>query len=311
MRRSPAVVRPDVLLPTNGLTIAILREEALIVVAPATNGIVDFEDLAGKRLGVLGEHEADFPAIGSVLSHYALNQSDAIPIRSEEIGDAIATKRVDAIAFLAPPISDRATRLVRAVLQIAQGRVNVVPITQADALALKTPALGPTTIPPGALSGRPQTPEKEVKTIAVSYRLMARSGLDRGPISRLTEYLFQSRARIAHTTAAINFMKAPSVAKPPVYAIALNQLTDPEGYAKDYLPKGRAAILAHGGVYVAAGKGNVITGDVKADRVVVLRFESLDAVQKWFNSPDYQAANQIGQKYAKYNIIAVDGVPPK
>jgi uncharacterized protein (DUF1330 family) len=48
---------------------------------------------------------------------------------------------------------------------------------------------------------------------------------------------------------------------------------------------------------------------VKADRVVVLRFESLDAVQKWFNSPDYQAANQIGQKYAKYNIIAVDGIP--
>ena len=60
-------------------------------------------------------------------------------------------------------------------------------------------------------------------------------------------------------------------AKPPVYAIALNQLTDAEGYAKDYLPKGRAAIIANGGVYVAAGKGNVITGDVKADRVVVLK----------------------------------------
>jgi uncharacterized protein (DUF1330 family) len=98
--------------------------------------------------------------------------------------------------------------------------------------------------------------------------------------------------------------------KPPVYAIALNQLTDPEGYAKDYLPKGRAAILANGGVYVAAGKGTVITGDVPHDRVTVLKFESLDAVKAWFNSPDYQAANQIGQKYARYNIIAVDGVPP-
>ena len=97
-------------------------------------------------------------------------------------------------------------------------------------------------------------------------------------------------------------------AKPPVYAIALNQLTNAEGYAKEYLPKGRAAILAHGGVYVAAGKGAVVTGTVSADRVVVLRFESMDAVKSWFNSPDYQAANQIGQKYAKYNIIAVDGV---
>jgi uncharacterized protein (DUF1330 family) len=99
--------------------------------------------------------------------------------------------------------------------------------------------------------------------------------------------------------------------RPPVYAIALNQVTDAEGYAKEYLPKGRAAILDHGGVYVAAGKGTVITGDAPHDRVVVLRFESLDAVNEWFNSPDYQAANQIGQKYAHYNIIAVDGVPMK
>ena len=97
-------------------------------------------------------------------------------------------------------------------------------------------------------------------------------------------------------------------AKPPVYAIALNQLTDANGYAKEYLPKGKAAILAHGGVYVAAGKGNVITGTVSADRVVVLRFESMDAVKDWFNSPEYQAANKIGQQYADYNIIAVDGV---
>lgn len=99
--------------------------------------------------------------------------------------------------------------------------------------------------------------------------------------------------------------------KVPVYAIALNQLTDAEGYAKDYLPKGRAAILAHGGVYVAAGKGTTITGEAPHDRVVVLKFESLDAIKAWFNSPDYQEANEIGQKYAHYNIIAVDGVQPR
>jgi len=114
---------------------------------------------------------------------------------------------------------------------------------------------------------------------------------------------------IAIGGAAIQTLHAQ--AKPPVYAIALNQLTNEEGYAKDYLPKGRAAILAHGGIYVAAGKGTVITGDAPHDRVVVLKFESLDAVKAWFNSPDYQAANQIGQKYAHYNIIEVDGVAAK
>jgi len=117
-----------------------------------------------------------------------------------------------------------------------------------------------------------------------------------------------SLAGLAIGAAAVQVLHAQ--AKPPVYAIALNQLTDPEGYAKDYLPKGRAAILAHGGVYVAASKGTVITGDVPHDRVTVLKFESLDAVKAWFNSADYQAANEIGQKYARYNIVAVDGVPP-
>ena len=117
-----------------------------------------------------------------------------------------------------------------------------------------------------------------------------------------------SLAGLAIGAAAVQVLHAQ--AKPPVYAVALNQLTDPEGYAKDYLPKGRAAIIAHGGVYVAAGKGTVITGDVPHDRVTVLKFESLDAVKAWFNSADYQAANEIGQKYARYNIVAVDGVPP-
>jgi uncharacterized protein (DUF1330 family) len=114
---------------------------------------------------------------------------------------------------------------------------------------------------------------------------------------------------IAIGGAAIQTLHAQ--AKPPVYAIALNQLTDAEGYAKDYLPKGRAAIIAHGGVYVAAGKGTVITGEAPHDRIVVLKFESLDAVKAWFNSADYQAANKVGQKYAHYNILAVDGVPAK
>jgi uncharacterized protein (DUF1330 family) len=97
-------------------------------------------------------------------------------------------------------------------------------------------------------------------------------------------------------------------AKPPVYAIALNEVTNQDGYTKEYLPKGRAAILAHGGVYMAAGSGTMITGNLPKDRIVVLKFESLDAVKNWFNSTDYQDAQKIGQNYAHYNIIAVDGV---
>jgi hypothetical protein len=65
------------------------------------------------------------------------------------------------------------------------------------------------TVPEGSLSGRPELPEEEFKTVSVSYRLMARVGLDRGPVSKVTQYLFQMRSRIARTAPAINLMKAP------------------------------------------------------------------------------------------------------
>jgi DNA-binding transcriptional LysR family regulator len=91
-----AVVRPDVLLPTNGLTIAILREEALIIVAPAGSGIDDFTDLAKKRLGVVPHHEADLPAIESVLSHYDLQLPNVttVTLDADDVEAAVRSKRV-------------------------------------------------------------------------------------------------------------------------------------------------------------------------------------------------------------------------
>jgi len=39
-----------------------------------------------------------------------------------------------------------------------------------------------------------------------------------------------------------------------------------------------------------------------------LRWDSIEALQNWRNSPDFQAALKVGEKYAQFNIIAVDGV---
>lgn len=100
-------------------------------------------------------------------------------------------------------------------------------------------------------------------------------------------------------------------AKPPVYMIAVNDVTDQEGYAKDYGPKAKQSIVSHGGVYVAAGKGTLIDGHVPTGRVVILRWESMDQMEAWRHSPEYENIRKIGEKYAKYNIVTVEGVPQK
>ena len=74
------------------------------------------------------------------------------------------------------------------------------------------------------------------------------------------------------------------------------------------MPAAQKTVKDYGGVYVAAGPGAQITGNLPNGAVVILRWESLDALKKWRDSPEFQAALKVGEMYAKYNIIAVNAL---
>ena len=119
-------------------------------------------------------------------------------------------------------------------------------------------------------------------------------------------------ASMAIGAAAVEGLHAQ--AKPPVYFIGEIEVTNPEGYAKEYLPKAREIIKEHGGQLVAAGgaagSGNpiiAIDGE-PPKRVVIYRYPSIDAVHAWRNDPVYEKVRKVGEKYAKYNTFAVVGV---
>src|SRR5215213_8755003 len=206
-----AVVRPDVFLPDNGLTLSILREEAVIVLTPKASKIEDMADLEKKRLGVITHHEADFPVLTTILAHYDLAPPNItlVPLGADEVEAALTGKRIDAVAFIAAPVEMEAARLVQSVLKVTNRAVTLVPVKEVEALALKWPALTKISVPEGSLSGRPALPDEDYDTVSVSYRLMARVGLDRSPISKVNQYLFQMRSRIARTAPAVNLMKVP------------------------------------------------------------------------------------------------------
>jgi len=96
--------------------------------------------------------------------------------------------------------------------------------------------------------------------------------------------------------------------KPPIYMIGNNEVADPAGYARDYLPSAQASLKAHGARYIAAGKGTAIDGEPPKGRVVIIVWDSMEQLLGWRHSPEYEAARKIGEKYAKYNLIAVEGV---
>jgi uncharacterized protein (DUF1330 family) len=97
-------------------------------------------------------------------------------------------------------------------------------------------------------------------------------------------------------------------AKPPVYMIAINEIGDQDRYTKEYVPPAQQSVKAHGGEYVAAGPGKPLAGNLPQGPVVILRWDSMEALEGWRNSPEFQAALKIGEKYAKFNIVAVNGL---
>ncbi|HET7882466.1 MAG TPA: DUF1330 domain-containing protein [Acetobacteraceae bacterium] len=102
--------------------------------------------------------------------------------------------------------------------------------------------------------------------------------------------------------------------EPPVYFVGEIDVTNPEGYAKEYLPKAREIIKAHGGQLIAAGgaggAGNqVVPVDGEPPkRVVIYRYPSTAAVYAWRHDPAYEEVRKIGEKYAKYRTFAVEGI---
>jgi TRAP transporter TAXI family solute receptor len=287
-----AVVRPDVRLPVNALSVAILREEAAIVAAPQASKIEDVPDLAKKRLGLIARHPADRPFLDAILVHYDLAPPTVtvVPIEEAEVATALTTKKVDAIAFVASPTGAAAENLIGAVANASGGKMKVIPVAEAEALAQRSPALTVVEIPAGAIKGRPRQPEEEIKTVGVSYRLMARSDLDRTTVAQATQDLFQYRPRLAVMTPAANELKALDTdtatgAALPIHPGAIDyfareQLTFMERYG-DWL---WLALFSMGGVSSAAawlaqhlGRKRRELIDVLLDRLLKILADARDA----------------------------------
>ena len=92
------------------------------------------------------------------------------------------------------------------------------------------------------------------------------------------------------------------------YIIVDLNVTDPEKFAKyrDLVPP---LIEAHGGKYIVrGGEFEVLEGEWKPNRVVVLEFDSTADAKKFWDSDDYQPVKQIRLESADSNIIMVEGV---
>jgi uncharacterized protein (DUF1330 family) len=98
-------------------------------------------------------------------------------------------------------------------------------------------------------------------------------------------------------------------AKPPVYFVVENEISDEQGYLKEYAAHARDMIKANGGRYLAAGAATTFVGEPPKSRVAIFVFDDVQQIQTWLNSPEYKELRKVGEKYAKFRNYSVPGVP--
>ena len=92
------------------------------------------------------------------------------------------------------------------------------------------------------------------------------------------------------------------------YIIANVEVTNPTQY-EDYKKWSSAAMQAHGAeVCVRGGRVEVLEGDWSPERIVILKFPSVEAARRFNDSPEYGRARAARQGAVIMRMIVVEGL---
>ncbi len=94
---------------------------------------------------------------------------------------------------------------------------------------------------------------------------------------------------------------------PSAYILADVEITNPERYA-EYRKLSSAAFEAYGIKPLVRGGSTIRLEGREPGRIVVIPFDSLEAAQVFYDSPEYQKARAARADAAIMNMIIVEGV---
>ncbi len=90
--------------------------------------------------------------------------------------------------------------------------------------------------------------------------------------------------------------------------VAKIKVTDSDKYEHDK-PLAKHAIELFGGRYLVRGsEPHSIEGDTSEARYVIVEFDSVDTVRRFYDSPEYQKAREARAGAAIAEIIALQGI---
>jgi TRAP transporter TAXI family solute receptor len=211
-----AVVRTDVAMPLKGQTAAILHRDAAVLIAPERARIAKIADLRGRTVGIVRKLPANARLLETVLAHYDIPRDSVATVMlpsPAEVEEALRAGRIDAVLALGTLSGRSVAETVAAVVQAGGGPPVFIPITEAEAIAQRSPMFESFEIVRGAFGGTPPRPAESVATLGVGHRLVAQAKLDDNAVSEVTRLLFAMRPTLSGEVPLANRIEGPNTSK--------------------------------------------------------------------------------------------------
>ena len=94
----------------------------------------------------------------------------------------------------------------------------------------------------------------------------------------------------------------------PAYLVVDARVSDPEGIAR-YRELAALAVAQYGGRYlVRGGQVETLEGSWHPERLVIVEFDSAEAVRRFHDSPEYRAARDARAGMAVFDMLLAEGL---
>src|SRR5918997_766500 len=282
-----AVVRTDVRMPLRGQTVAIMHRDAAVLMTTPMSGISKVSGLWGRNVGIVRKTPANQRLLETVLAQYEVPK-DSVPVlllgSPQEVEEGLRLKRIDAVLVVGTVTSPLVIDTVAAVARAGEAPPVFLPVSEADAIAQRSPAFEELEVVRGTFGGTPPRPPETMETIGISHRLVAQAALDENTVSEFTRLLFAMRPSIAKEAPLAAQIERPDASKDAAYPAHPGADAYYEGEVQTFFE--RYGDWFYLGVMVLSIAGSALAGVASAasgrsrSRTMALLDELLSIIQK-------------------------------
>ena len=213
-----AIVRSDHPAAASGGTIAIMRRQAFVVMTASGSRLSSMKDLAGKRIALLDNTQANDPLLKTIVSTYDLDIGNALRISPAEAGRILKEKRTAAVVSIGSVGPGPLAEAVRAITKTTGAPPKFIEL-DAKAIVAHNPVYDVFEVQKSAFSSVPAVPAEAVETVAIAIRFVARPSMFDNVAGEITRLLFATRAKLAATSPGVAQIEAPETDKSSVFTV--------------------------------------------------------------------------------------------